>query len=72
MAANRTNSTNAYNYTYTVVIAPDPVNDKPSPIDLVANMVNSTVLRNRLHMNLPTWDQNSTIPYRVPNLSYHS
>lgn len=69
MAANNTNSTNTYNFTYTVVIAPDSVTDKPSPIELVGEMVNSTSLRERLAMNLPTWDKNSTVPYKVKYVS---
>jgi hypothetical protein len=65
---NNTSRTNTYNYTYTVVIAPDPVSDLPQPIDLVSSMVNSSSMLAALSRNLAVWNQNSTIPYRVNNI----
>lgn len=55
--------TNTYNYTYTVVIAPDPVDDQPSPIELVRKMVEEQ--QQMLDRNLPIWNEKSAIPYRL-------
>lgn len=61
----KANNTNTYNYTYTVVIAPNPINDLPAPIDLVGGMVNSSAMLASLGRNLDSWNQKSPIPYRV-------
>jgi hypothetical protein len=53
------------NYTYTIIVGPNPFNDNPTPWNLISNLTNSTILKDNLSKNLPSWNKGTDIPFRV-------